>query len=95
MINLCPISSDVIDILGYLLLALIAVGFILCWVAMAISTVKAFQKKSKGKKKEKVKPKNATEKRINVKSLRKNEIEIEEARIDNSANAENMKREFS
>ena len=54
LINLYSVSDDVMDILGYLLLALIAVGFVLCWVAMAISTVKAFQKKGKHKDKEKV-----------------------------------------
>ena len=61
LINLYPVNSDVMNILGYLLLALIAVGFALCLIAMGISTVKALQKKGegKGKKKKKVKPENS------------------------------------
>jgi len=86
------------DILGYLLLAFIAVGFVLCWVAMAISIVKALQKKEKDKKKEKFKSK-STQKpignKINVKSFGKKVLEIEEARVENSINVENMKRELS
>jgi len=61
LINLYPVNNDVMDILGYLLLALIAVGFVLSLTAMGISTVKALQKKGKGKgkKKKKVKPENS------------------------------------
>jgi len=55
LINLYSVSTDVMNVLGYLLLALIAVGFILCWVVMGITAVKAFQKKAKNKKKKEVK----------------------------------------
>ena len=55
MINLYSVSTDVMNILGYSLLALIAVGFILCWIVMGITTVKAFRKKDKNKKKKKFK----------------------------------------
>jgi len=98
LINLYSVSSNVMDILGYLLLALIAVGFVLCWVAMAISTVKAFQKKGKRKKKGKVNLNNS-QSVIRVKTtamdFKIESFEIEEARTESNSKIANNKREFS
>ena len=98
MINLYSVSSDVMDILGYLLLALIAIGFVLCWVAMAISTVKAFQKKGKRKKKGKVNLNNSQSvisEKMTVMNFKIKLFDIEEARRENNRKVASNKREFS
>ena len=98
LINLYPVNSDVIDILGYLLLALIAVGFVLCLMAMGISTIKAFQKKDKdkgkGKKKEKAKSNNlqdSIKKQTNAIGFEGRLSEIEESRLENNGKTTNVK----
>ena len=66
------------DILGYLLLVLIAVGFVLCLVAMGISTVKAFQKKDKDKDKKKEEEKEKEKEEVKLNNLQdtiKNKME--------------------
>jgi len=98
LINLYSVSSDVIDILGYLLLALIAVGFVLCWVAMAISTIKAFQKKGKHKDKGKVNSnnlQNAIKEEAIVMNLKKKPFKIEEVGTESNSKIANNKEESS
>ena len=95
MINLYSVSSDVMDILGYVLLGLITVGFVLCWIAMAISTIKAFQKKDKCKKEEKVNSnslQNAIKEKTNAMDFKRKSFEIEKARVERIVS---KKKEFS
>ena len=83
------------NILGYLLLALIAAGFVLCWVAMAISTIKAFQKKGKRKKKGKTNSNNSQnpiKEKTNVMDFKRESFEVEQARVEEIVS---KKREFS
>ena len=64
------------NILGYLLLALIAVGFVLCLAAMGISTVKAFQKKGKDKDKNKNKEKEKEKDKEKEKEKEKEKVKL-------------------
>ena len=83
------------NILGYLLLAFIAVGFVLCWVAMAIGTIKAFQKKDKGKKKKKLKSsdsQNTIKNKVEEITFEKDSSRIEGPRIKDNDKIANRKK---
>ena len=92
LINLYSVSTDVMNILGYSLLALIAVGFILCWIVMGITAVKAFQKKAKNKKKKEVKSNDTQNKikdEVNPITSEKESLRIEERRMRNNSKMPN------
>ena len=98
MINLYPVNNDVMDILGYLLLALIAVGFVLSLTAMGISTVKAFQKKGNVKKKGKVNLNNSQSVirvKTTVMDFKIKPFKIEEVRTESNSKIANNKGESS